>query len=178
MQASSSPMRCSFLGSCCMAVKNSIAFSQKAISRCLFPAFPVSYTHLDVYKRQESGCGKSTTAMGIMQLIKKPGRIAGGAIHFDGKDLLQLSADEMTEVRGKKIGIIFQNPLDSLNPVYTVGYQMTEGLLVDKMDKKEAYQLACDMLRDVKISDVEERMKTYPHEISGGMRQRLSLIHI
>ena len=74
----------------------------------------------------------------------------------------------MTEVRGKKIGIIFQNPLDSLNPVYTVGYQMTEGLLVDKMDKKEAYQLACDMLRDVKISDVEERMKTYPHEISGG----------
>ena len=121
----------------------------------------------------ESGCGKSTTAMGIMQLIKKPGRIAGGAIHFDGKDLLKLSADEMTEVRGKKIGIIFQNPLDSLNPVYTVGYQMTEGLLVDKMDKKEAYQLACDMLRDVKISDVEERMKTYPHEISGGMRQRV-----
>ena len=123
----------------------------------------------------ESGCSKSTTAMGIMQLIKKPGRIAGGAIHFDGKDLLKLSADEMTEVRGKKIGIIFQNPLDSLNPVYTVGYQMTEGLLVDKMDKKEAYQLACNMLRDVKISDVEERMKTYPHEISGGMRQRVMI---
>ena len=123
----------------------------------------------------KSGCGKSTTAMGIMQLIKKPGRIAGGAIHFDGKDLLKLSADEMTEVRGKKIGIIFQNPLDSLNPVYTVGHQMTEGLLVDKMDKKEAYQLACDMLRDVKISDVEERMKTYPHEISGGMRQRVMI---
>ena len=97
----------------------------------------------------ESGCGKSTTAMGIMQLIKQPGRIAGGEIHFDGKDLLKLSADEMTEVRGKKIGIIFQNPLDSLNPVYTVGYQMTEGLLVDKMEKKEAYRLACDMLRDV-----------------------------
>ena len=64
----------------------------------------------------ESGCGKSTTAMGIMQLVKQPGRIAGGEIYFDGKDLLKLSADEMTEVRGKKIGIIFQNPLDSLNP--------------------------------------------------------------
>ena len=123
----------------------------------------------------ESGCGKSTTAMGIMQLIKQPGRIAGGEIHFDGKDLLKLSADEMTEVRGKKIGIIFQNPLDSLNPVYTVGYQMTEGLLVDKMEKKEAYRLACDMLRDVKISDVEERMKAYPHELSGGQQQRVSI---
>lgn len=123
----------------------------------------------------ESGCGKSTTAMGIMQLIKQPGKIAGGEINFDGRDLLKLSADEMTEVRGKQIGIIFQNPLDSLNPVYTVGYQMTEGLLVDKMEKKEAYKLACDMLRDVKISDVEERMKTYPHEISGGMRQRVMI---
>ncbi|MBQ1228358.1 MAG: ABC transporter ATP-binding protein [Firmicutes bacterium] len=123
----------------------------------------------------ESGCGKSTTAMGIMQLIKEPGKIAGGSINFEGKDLLQLSADEMTQVRGKEIGIIFQNPLDSLNPVYTVGYQMTEGLLVDKMDKKEAYKLAADMLRDVKISDVEERMKTFPHEISGGMRQRVMI---
>ncbi|MBR6585669.1 MAG: ABC transporter ATP-binding protein [Firmicutes bacterium] len=123
----------------------------------------------------ESGCGKSTTAMGIMQLIKEPGRIAGGSINFEGKDLLQLTADEMTQVRGKEIGIIFQNPLDSLNPVYTIGYQMTEGLLVDKMDKKEAYKLAADMLRDVKISDVEERMKTFPHEISGGMRQRVMI---
>ena len=83
----------------------------------------------------ESGCGKSTTAMGIMQLIKEPGRIAGGSINFEGKDLLQLTADEMSQVRGKEIGNIFQNPLDSLNPVYTIGYQMTEGLLVDKMDK-------------------------------------------
>lgn len=123
----------------------------------------------------ESGCGKSTTAMGIMQLIKEPGRISDGEIFFEGKDLLKLSGDEMTQIRGKEIGIIFQNPLDSLNPVYTVGYQMTEGLIVDKMDKKEAYKLAIDMLRDVKISDVEERMKTYPHEISGGMRQRVMI---
>ena len=123
----------------------------------------------------ESGCGKSTTAMGIMQLIKEPGKIAGGEIHFDGRDLLRLTPDEMTEVRGKEIGIIFQNPLDSLNPVYTVGYQMTEGLRVDKIDKAAAYKIAADMLRDVKISDVEDRMRTYPHEISGGMRQRVMI---
>lgn len=123
----------------------------------------------------ESGCGKSTTAMGIMQLIKEPGKIAGGSINFEGRDLLQMSKDEMRQIRGKEIGVIFQNPLDSLNPVYTVGYQMTEGLVIDKMDKKAAYQLASEMLRDVKISDVEERMKTYPHEISGGMRQRVMI---
>lgn len=123
----------------------------------------------------ESGCGKSTTAMGIMQLIKEPGKISSGQIHFENKDLLKLTSEEMTQIRGKEIGIIFQNPLDSLNPVYTVGYQMTEGLLVDKMDKVAAYKLAADMLRDVKISDVDERMKTYPHEISGGMRQRVMI---
>ncbi len=123
----------------------------------------------------ESGCGKSTTAMGIMQLIKEPGKIVNGEINFEGKDLLKLSQDEMTQVRGRDIGIIFQNPLDSLNPVYTIGYQMTEGLRVDKMDKVQAWKLASDMLRDVKISDVEQRMKTYPHEISGGMRQRVMI---
>lgn len=120
----------------------------------------------------ESGCGKSTTAMGIMQLIRSPGTISGGEVHFEGRDLLRLSAAEMTKVRGREIGMIFQNPLDSLNPVYTIGGQMMEGLMVEKMDKKEAYQIAFDMLRDVKISDVESRMKSYPHEISGGMRQR------
>lgn len=123
----------------------------------------------------ESGCGKSTTAMGIMQLIKEPGKISGGEINFDGRDLLKLERKEMTKVRGSEIGMIFQNPLDSLNPVYTVGYQMTEGLLVERMDKKEAYEKAFNMLRDVKISDVDSRMKSYPHEISGGMRQRVMI---
>lgn len=123
----------------------------------------------------ESGCGKSTTAMGIMQLIRAPGKISGGTVNFDGQDLLRLTRQEMTQVRGSKIGMIFQNPLDSLNPVYTVGYQMMEGLLVEKMDKAQAYQVASDMLRDVKISDVPARMKSYPHEISGGMRQRVMI---
>ena len=123
----------------------------------------------------ESGCGKSTTAMGIMQLIRSPGTISGGEVVFDGRDLLKLSREEMTGVRGKDIGMIFQNPLDSLNPVYTIGAQMTEGLLVEKMDKKQAWEVARDMLRDVKISDVEQRMKSFPHEISGGMRQRVMI---
>lgn len=123
----------------------------------------------------ESGCGKSTTAMGIMQLIRSPGRISCGSVNFDGRDLLQLSRREMTKVRGREIGMIFQNPLDSLNPVYTIGSQMMEGLLVEKMDKEKAYKIAFDMLRDVKISDVESRMKSYPHEISGGMRQRVMI---
>lgn len=123
----------------------------------------------------ESGCGKSTTAMGIMQLIRSPGTISGGQVNFDGRDLLQLSRGEMTGVRGKEIGMIFQNPLDSLNPVYSIGYQMTEGLLTGNMEKKQAWQAARNMLRDVKLSDVDERMKSYPHEISGGMRQRVMI---
>ncbi len=123
----------------------------------------------------ESGCGKSTTAMGVMQLIKSPGSISGGAVNFDGRNLLELSRQEMTKVRGSEIGMIFQNPLDSLNPVYTVGTQMMEGLLVEKMEKEKAYQIAFDMLRDVKLSDVESRMQSYPHEISGGMRQRVMI---
>ncbi|MGF6376243.1 oligopeptide/dipeptide ABC transporter ATP-binding protein [Clostridiales Family XIII bacterium PM5-7] len=123
----------------------------------------------------ESGCGKSTTAMGIMQLIGAPGEISHGEILFEGKDLLQLDRSEMTKVRGKEIGMIFQNPLDSLNPVYTIGNQVTEGLLVEKMDKQEAWKTAYNMLKDVKLSDVESRMKSFPHEISGGMRQRVMI---
>lgn len=123
----------------------------------------------------ESGCGKSTTAMGIMQLIKSSGSINGGEINFDGIDLLKLSKEEMTAKRGKEIAMIFQNPLDSLNPVYTIGTQIMEGLLVEKIEKEEAWKRAYTMLKDVKISDVESRMKSYPHEISGGMRQRVMI---
>ena len=123
----------------------------------------------------ESGCGKSTTARAIMRLIRAPGRITGGEVYFEGKELLGLSEKEMTAVRGKNIGMIFQNPLDSLNPVYTSGSQVAEGLIVDKMEKGEAWALVEETFRDVKIPDAEKRVKSYPHEISGGMRQRVMI---
>ena len=123
----------------------------------------------------ESGCGKSTTARAIMRLIQSPGRIASGEVIFEGQDLLKLSNKEMTAVRGNRIGMIFQNPLDSLNPVYTSGYQIAEGLVVDKMEKSEAWKLAGEVMHDVKIPDPEKRLKSYPHEISGGMRQRVMI---
>lgn len=123
----------------------------------------------------ESGCGKSTTAMGIMRLLQEPGKIAGGEIIFEENNLADLSEEEMSHVRGKEIGMIFQNPLDSLNPVYSIGYQVSEGLIEEGKTKEEAYEKAFNTLRDVKISDVESRMKSYPHEISGGMRQRVMI---
>ncbi len=123
----------------------------------------------------ESGCGKSTTALGIMRLLQEPGEISGGQIMFEDRELVGLSEKEMTHIRGKEIGMIFQNPLDSLNPVYSIGYQVSEGLITDGMNKEEAHELARETLRDVKISDVESRMKSYPHEISGGMRQRVMI---
>ena len=123
----------------------------------------------------ESGCGKSTTALGIMRLLQEPGKIAGGEIVFEDRNLANLDEKEMTHVRGKEIGMIFQNPLDSLNPVYSVGYQVSEGLMEEGIPKEEAYKIAFNTLKDVKISDVESRMKSYPHEISGGMRQRVMI---
>lgn len=123
----------------------------------------------------ESGCGKSTAARAVMRLIQPPGSIDSGEIFFEGRDILTLSDSEMTAVRGKNIGMIFQNPLDSLNPVYTAGYQMAEGLIVDKIDKNQAWEMAADMLRDVKIPEPEKRVRSYPHEISGGMRQRVMI---
>ena len=121
----------------------------------------------------ESGCGKSSTARAIMRLIRSPGKITGGKVLFEGKDLLSLSEQEMSSIRGKSIGMIFQNPLDSLNPVYTAGAQVAEGLIVDNMEKRQAWQLAADVFHDVQIP--AERLKAYPHEISGGMRQRVMI---
>ena len=108
----------------------------------------------------ESGCGKSTTALGIMRLLQEPGKIAGGEIVFEDRNLADLDEKEMTHVRGKEIGMIFQNPLDSLNPVYSVGYQVSEGLMEEGIPKEEAYKIAFNTLKDVKISDVESRMKS------------------
>lgn len=123
----------------------------------------------------ESGCGKSTCASAIMRIVSKPGRIKGGQVLSHGENLLALSEDEMAHVRGHRIGMIFQNPLDSLNPVYTLGEQIAESLMVDGMSKAEAMKRAEETLRDVRIPDAAARMKQYPHEISGGMRQRVMI---
>ncbi len=123
----------------------------------------------------ESGCGKSTTAFAINNLFFSGNEKLGGSVMFQGKDLLKLSNKEMTKIRGKEIGMIFQNPLDSLNPVYRVGNQIEEALLIDKISKKEAYDITLSTFKKVQIPDSEERMQSYPHELSGGMRQRVMI---
>ena len=123
----------------------------------------------------ESGCGKSTTAAAIMQLVHKPGRVAGGQVLMGGRNLLDLDEDQMADVRGSRIGMIFQNPLDSLNPVYTIGDQVVESLVAGGMDRQRAREEAERALAEVRIPDVRKRMRQYPHEMSGGMRQRVMI---
>src|SRR5262245_33044548 len=121
----------------------------------------------------ESGCGKSVTALSIMRLVSPPGRIVGGEIFFEGRDLLKLGEAEMRAIRGDDIAMIFQDPMTSLNPVYTVGDQIAEAIrLHRKVSKKEAWNQAIEGLRDVAIPSPETRVRSYPHEMSGGMRQR------
>ncbi|WP_059172818.1 ABC transporter ATP-binding protein [Bacillus sp. FJAT-27445] len=125
----------------------------------------------------ESGSGKSVTATALLRLIPNPpGKIAGGKILFDGKDLLSLSEKEMRNVRGNEISMIFQDPITSLNPVYTIGNQIMEVIRAHrKVSKKEAKQAAIDMLKLVGIPEAEKRIEMYPHEFSGGMRQRVMI---
>jgi oligopeptide/dipeptide ABC transporter ATP-binding protein len=125
----------------------------------------------------ESGCGKSVTSLSIMRLIDTPpGEIASGEIIFDGKELLDLSNEEMFHVRGGEIAMIFQEPMTSLNPVLTIGDQLTEAILLHNVaTKKESMGIAIDALREVGISSPERRVKQYPHEFSGGMRQRVMI---
>jgi len=122
----------------------------------------------------ESGCGKSVTAQTIMRLIPvPPGRIVQGSIEFDGMDLVQLSMEEMRTVRGKRISMIFQEPMTSLNPVYTIGNQISEMFVLhEKLGKKQSLERSIDMLRKVQIPAPEKRVNEYPHQLSGGMRQR------
>jgi len=122
----------------------------------------------------ESGCGKSVTALSIMGLVPQPpGRIVGGEIRFEGVNLLDLSPAEMRELRGNRISMIFQEPMTSLNPVFTVGDQIVEGILRHrKISQSEAKDRAIDMLRRVRIPSPERRFDDYPHRLSGGMRQR------
>ena len=122
----------------------------------------------------ESGCGKSVTALTIMRLIPDPpGKILGGEIEFEGTDLLRLSPIAMRQVRGKDIAMIFQEPMTSLNPVYTIGDQIAETYVIHQgMNKTEAFRGAAEMLRLVGIPAPERRVHEYPHQLSGGMRQR------
>lgn len=126
----------------------------------------------------ESGCGKSMTALSIMGLLPQPpARIVGGSINLEGTDLAKLSRDEMRSFRGSKMGMIFQEPMTSLNPVMKAGLQIREGILVHnpKMDKKEADARALEMIKLVGIPAPEKVFKSYPHELSGGMRQRVMI---
>ena len=124
----------------------------------------------------ESGCGKSMTALSVMRLIAPPGKIVGGEILFDGKDLLKFSDSEMRQMRGDDIAMIFQDPMTSLNPVYTVGEQIAEALrLHRKLSHKQAKQAAIEAMREVAIPDPGRRASDYPHQLSGGMRQRVMI---
>jgi len=124
----------------------------------------------------ESGCGKSITALSIMRLIAPPGKIVGGEISFDGRNLLKLSDSEMREIRGDDIAMIFQDPMTSLNPVFTVGEQIAEALrLHRKLSRKDAREAAIAAMREVSIPDPARRINDYPHQLSGGMRQRVMI---
>jgi oligopeptide/dipeptide ABC transporter ATP-binding protein len=124
----------------------------------------------------ESGCGKSITALSIMRLVAPPGKIVAGEVLFDGRDLLKFSNSEMRDVRGNDIAMIFQDPMTSLNPVFTVGDQIAEALrLHRKLSRKAARAAAVEAMREVAIPDPELRVNDYPHQLSGGMRQRVMI---
>jgi len=125
----------------------------------------------------ESGCGKTVTALSILRLVPDPpGRIVGGTICFDGRDLLRLPEEEMRSIRGCAISMIFQEPMTSLNPVFTVGEQVAEGIRHhQKLSRRDAWDRAVEVLRRVKIPDPARRAYEYPHQLSGGLRQRVMI---
>nr|WP_312579328.1 ABC transporter ATP-binding protein [Sedimentibacter sp.] len=125
----------------------------------------------------ESGCGKSMTAMSIMQLVQKPGKVVQGTIELEGDNMLKYSKEQMFNVRGNKISMIFQEPMTALNPVYTVGKQVTEAITIHhkNISKSEAKQRVVDIFRSVGIPEPEKRFNSYPHQLSGGLRQRVMI---
>ncbi|HEV2913167.1 MAG TPA: ABC transporter ATP-binding protein [Pyrinomonadaceae bacterium] len=124
----------------------------------------------------ESGCGKSITALSLMRLIAPPGKIVGGEITFNGENLLAATEARLREIRGDDIAMIFQDPMTSLNPVYTVGEQIGEALrLHRKLSRKEARAATIEAMREVSIPDPSRRVDDYPHQLSGGMRQRIMI---
>jgi oligopeptide transport system ATP-binding protein len=146
----------------------------------LRPVRDVSYS---IYPGQtlavvgESGCGKSVTALSILRLIPSPpGRVLGGEIRFNGKDLLKLEEKQMRGVRGKEIAMIFQEPMTSLNPVYTIGDQIVEAVTLHQgVGNAEGFRIATQALADVGIADPSRRVREFPHQMSGGMRQRVMI---
>ena len=124
----------------------------------------------------ESGCGKSMTAMSIMGLIKNPGKIVGGSIDFCGTELTKLSVRDYAKIRGKDISMIFQEPMTSLNPVVKVGKQVMEAIILhEKISKEEAKKRVIEIFNEVGIPEAEKRFNSYPHELSGGLRQRVMI---
>jgi oligopeptide/dipeptide ABC transporter ATP-binding protein len=124
----------------------------------------------------ESGCGKSITSLSLLQLVPEPaGYIEGGKILFEGKDLLDLTWEQMRSVRGKDIAMIFQEPMTSLNPTFTIGYQIAEAMEIHGKNAVEARARAVDLLKRVGLPNPESTLRQYPHELSGGMRQRVMI---
>jgi peptide/nickel transport system ATP-binding protein len=124
----------------------------------------------------ESGSGKSVTALSLMRLVQAPGRIAAGCVRFKGRDLLSLDERLMREVRGAEISLIFQEPMTALNPVFTIGDQIAEALRVHgRASRRDAHAQAIGLLESVRIPDARSRVDDYPHQLSGGMRQRVMI---
>ena len=124
----------------------------------------------------ESGSGKSVTAYSVMQILEKSGKIVGGSVKFNGQELVDAGEKVMKTIRGNKISIIFQDPMTSLNPTYTIGRQLMEAIILHtNRNRKQAYERAVEMLRLVNVNEPEKRMKQYPFEFSGGMRQRVMI---
>ena len=122
----------------------------------------------------ESGSGKSVTAYSILQILEKTGKIVSGSVKFDGQELVGIGEDGMKHIRGNKISVIFQDPMTSLNPTYTIGHQLMEAITLHTgRNKQQAWDRAVEMLRLVNVNEPEKRMKQYPFEFSGGMRQRI-----
>lgn len=125
----------------------------------------------------ESGCGKSVTALSVMRLVSSPGKIVSGEISFNGDNILEKNQEDLSDLRGSKISMIFQDPMTSLNPVFTVGYQIAETVKRHRpgVSNDQAWKRAVEMLDLVRIPDARRRAKNYPHEFSGGMRQRVMI---
>jgi len=127
----------------------------------------------------ESGAGKSVTAFAVLNLISKPGKITNGQILFDNRDLTSLSEDQIRDIRGNQISMIFQDPMMTLNPVLTIGSQMVECLQAHRqISKEDASKIAISKLKAVQIPSPKTRLDQYPHELSGGMRQRVVIVVI